>query len=81
MVGVEVRNGLLWWWSKSDPDPVIEQIEMKSMADEVINEVRNGGHINLGPSIHRQLVEEMGGSQAWEALKADLDTAQEEFKW
>lgn len=56
--------------------------ELKAMADTVIDTVRNGEHINPGCCyIHRQLVDEMGGTPAWEALKADLDTAQEEFRW
>jgi hypothetical protein len=52
---------------------------MQAIADQILAAVRDGAHINPGPYVHAQLVNEMGGE--WEAMKADLDTAKEKFAW
>ena len=51
--------------------------------ERVLRKVRNReGVVWPGiPSVHQQLVNEMGGAKAWCEMTADLDIAREDFKW
>ena len=56
--------------------------ELQTLADRVLAAVRDGSRINPGARyVHRQLVDEIGGTAAWEAMKADLAIAEKEFQW
>lgn len=55
--------------------------DLQAIADQILAAARNGARIFPGHYIHRQLIDEMGGTQAWEALKADLALADKEFSW
>lgn len=73
-----MRTGLLWWFTRHDDAPSVE--ELRLLAAEVLTAARRRT-LWSGRSVHSQLIEEMGGIGAWEALEADLDKAQEVFKW
>lgn len=55
--------------------------DLHAMADQILAAARNGALILPGPAVHRQLVNEMGGSAEWEAMTAALDIAKEPFRW
>ena len=55
--------------------------DLQAMADQILAAARNGALIFPGPSIHRRLVEEMGGTREWEAMTTALNVAKEQFKW
>jgi hypothetical protein len=55
--------------------------DLQAMADQILAAARNGALIFPGPSIHRRLVEEMGGTSEWEAMTTALDIAKEEITW
>jgi hypothetical protein len=56
--------------------------EMRAMADQIHSHARDGAPLTLPiKAVHRQLVDEMGGTPAWEAMKADLAIAKEKLKW
>jgi len=61
------------------PEPTIRELD--HLADQVLGKVRAGGVVAPGPSVHQQLVNEMGGVKAWCEMTADLDIAREDFKW
>lgn len=55
--------------------------DLQAMADQIFAAARNGALIFPGLAVHRQLVNEMGGSHEWEAMTAALDIAKEPFRW
>lgn len=56
--------------------------ELNALADRILAAVRDGAHLHLDPLyVHRRLVNETGGTPAWEAMKADLAQAEKEFVW
>ena len=63
------------------PEPTIRELD--HLAERVLRKVRNReGVVWPGiPSVHRKLVNEMGGAKAWCEMTADLDIAREDFKW
>lgn len=62
------------------PDPTVRELD--HLADRVMDAVRAGGVVWPGiPSVHRALVDEMGGTKAWCEMLADLDKAREDFTW
>jgi hypothetical protein len=63
------------------PEPTIRELD--HLAECVLRKVRNReGVVWPGvPSVHQQLVNEMGGVKAWCEMTADLDIAREDFKW
>lgn len=63
------------------PEPTIRELD--HLAERVLRKVRNReGVVWPGiPSVHRKLVDEMGGAKAWCEMTADLDIAREDFKW
>ena len=76
-----MKIGLLGWLERhNNPDngPRIE--ELRVLAAEVLDAAQ-GHHTITGLDVYRQLIQEMGGPQAWEALHADLAIAQEKFEW
>jgi hypothetical protein len=50
--------------------PSLKQLER--LADKVINGVRRGGRVDPGDYVHQQVVANLGGTQAWEALITPL---------
>jgi hypothetical protein len=63
------------------PEPTIRELD--HLAERALRKVRNReGVVWPGiPSVHQQLVNEMGGAKAWCEMTADLDTAKEDFTW
>lgn len=63
------------------PEPTIRELD--HLAERALRKVRNReGVVWPGiPSVHQQLVTEMGGTKAWCEMTADLDKAKEDFKW
>lgn len=63
------------------PEPTIRELD--HLAECVLRKVCNReGVVWPGiPSVHQQLVNEMGGAKAWCEMTADLDIAREDFKW
>jgi hypothetical protein len=55
---------------------------MRAMADQIHSHARDGAPLTLPvDAVHRQLMDEFGGSCEWEAMCAALDIAKEKFQW
>lgn len=54
--------------------------ELQDLANQIYFAIQHGHQLMNEPGqyVHRQLVDEMGGTPAWEAMKADLAIAQRE---
>lgn len=63
------------------PKPIPTLNELRFLSEKVLRGARTGSAVTVGFSVHRQLVDEMGGTPWWMALMADLDMAKEEFRW
>ncbi|MDQ5976018.1 MAG: hypothetical protein QG661_3227 [Actinomycetota bacterium] len=63
------------------PEPTIRELD--HLAEHVLRKVRNReGVVWPGiPSVHRKLVDDMGGTRWWVEMMADLDTAKGELGW
>ena len=56
--------------------------EVRAMADQIHSHARDGAPLTLPvDAVHRQLVDEFGGTREWEAMCAALDIAKEKFQW
>lgn len=55
--------------------------DLQALADQILAAVRDGARVDAGVYVHRQLVDEMGGTREWEAMTAALDTAKEHIQW
>lgn len=57
--------------------------ELQDLANQIYCAIQHGHRLMNEPGqyVHRQLVDKMGGTAAWEAMKAALDAAKEEFRW
>lgn len=55
--------------------------ELHHLANRIYDRVRAGRPIAVpSTAVHRALVDEMGGTAAWEAMKADLAIAEREIQ-
>lgn len=80
---------MLWFAKALSHKPVPTMRELEYLSRRVLERVRRGGRLPspfgpsgpLYPSVHRQLIDDMGGTGEWVAMMRDLDQADREFKW